>query len=401
MKRFGQILVALSLGIAVSGPIAGTAFGAEVANMDNHCSPTSDFYVYANGTWLKKTPIPDEYDKWGQLNIIHDKNLSLLKEIMEAAAAKEDAEPGSNEQKIGDFYAAAMNTEQIEKDDLTPLKEELDAIAAVLPLRPRGAGLFDALPGALPLQLFGHAPFVDRIARRATIVSPQSIAGSDFNLYHSGRAAVRGYKTLTELFGQVEARLRASTAPAYLYAYYAELDTLAHIHGVGSDQLAAQFALLDAAFGNFLAAIADTDTVVLACADHGFIDSPPERQIELAQHPELAATLARPLCGERRVVYCYVKPDKETRFVDYVQDVLGECADLFSGSELIAQGWFGPGEADPRLAARIGDYVLLMRENWTLRDWVEGEKRYKQLGVHAGVSADEMHVPLILARCGA
>lgn len=278
---------------------------------------------------------------------------------------------------------------------------ELDAIAAVLPLRPRGAGLFDALPGALPLQLFGHAPFVDRIARRATIVSPQSIAGSDFNLYHSGRAAVRGYKTLTELFGQVEARLRASTAPAYLYAYYAELDTLAHIHGVGSDQLAAQFALLDAAFGNFLAAIADTDTVVLACADHGFIDSPPERQIELAQHPELAATLARPLCGERRVVYCYVKPDKETRFVDYVQDVLGECADLFSGSELIAQGWFGPGEADPRLAARIGDYVLLMRENWTLRDWVEGEKRYKQLGVHAGVSADEMHVPLILARCGA
>ncbi|PKO68514.1 MAG: phosphodiesterase [Betaproteobacteria bacterium HGW-Betaproteobacteria-14] len=278
---------------------------------------------------------------------------------------------------------------------------ELDAIAAVLPLRPRGAGLFDALPGALPLQLFGHAPFVDRIARRATIVSPQSIAGSDFNLYHSGRAAVRGYRTLAELFGQVEARLRASAAPTYIYAYYAELDTLAHIHGVGSDQLAAQFAQLDAAFGDFLATIADTDTVVLACADHGFIDSPPERQIELAQHPELAATLARPLCGERRVVYCYVKPDKETRFVDYVQDVLGECADLYSGSELIAQGWFGPGEADPRLAARIGDYVLVMRENWTLRDWVEGEKRYKQLGVHAGVSADEMHVPFVLARCGA
>ncbi len=278
---------------------------------------------------------------------------------------------------------------------------ELDAIAAVLPLRPRGAGLFDALPGALPLQLFGHAPFVERIARRATIVSPQAIAGSDFNLYHSGRAAVRGYKTLTELFGQVEARVRASAAPAYIYAYYAELDTLAHIHGVGSDQLAAQFALLDAAFGDFLATIADTDTVVLACADHGFIDSPPERQIELAQHPELAATLARPLCGERRVVYCYVKPGMEARFVAYVQDVLGECADLFSGSELIAQGWFGPGEADPRLASRIGDYVLLMRDNWTLRDWVDGEKRYHQLGVHAGVSADEMYVPLILARCGA
>ncbi|MCZ7654955.1 MAG: hypothetical protein M5R42_12740 [Rhodocyclaceae bacterium] len=152
--------------------------------------------------------------------------------------------------------------------------------------------------------------------------------------------------------------------------------------------------------GIFFAAIAIPITSS-SPADHGFIDSPLERQIELAT-PELAATLARLLCAASGAWFIATSsPDKETRFVDYVQDVLGECADLFSGSELIAQGWFGPGEADPRLAARIGDYVLLMLENWTLRDWVEGEKRYKQLGVHAGVSADEMHVPLILARCGA
>lgn len=277
---------------------------------------------------------------------------------------------------------------------------ELDAIAAVLPLKPRGAGLFDAPPGALPRRLFGHAPFVDRFTRRATFVSPQAIATSEFNLYHSGRAALRGYKTLPELFEAVESSLRESDEPAFIYAYYADLDTLAHIHGVGSDKLATQFAVLDEAFDEFLAAIANTDTMVLACADHGFIDSPPERQIELAHHPELAATLARPLCGERRVVYCYVKPEGEQRFVDYVRDILPGCANLFPSQALIEQGWFGPGAANPRLASRIGDYVLVMRENWTLRDWVEGEKRYRQLGVHAGVSAEEMHVPLIMARCG-
>lgn len=278
---------------------------------------------------------------------------------------------------------------------------ELDAIAAVLPLRPRGTGEFDATPGELPRRLFGHAPFVDRIRRHATLVSPQDIAGSPFNLYHSGRAAVRGYKTLAELFGRIEASLREAAEPSYVYAYYAELDTLAHQHGVASDKLAGQFAALDAAFGNFLAAIADTDTIVLACADHGFIDSPPGRQIDLAQHPDLAATLARPLCGERRVAYCYVKPGEENRFEACVRDDLGECADLYTGRELIGQGWFGPGEADPRLASRIGDYVLVMRDNWTLLDWVEGERRHVQLGVHAGVSADEMFVPLVLARCGA
>lgn len=277
---------------------------------------------------------------------------------------------------------------------------ELDAIAAVLPLRPRGAGEFDAPPGTLSRQLFGHAPFVDRIARRATLVSPQAIATSEFNLYHSGRAAVRGYKTPVELFGQIEIAIREADEPAYVYAYYSELDTLAHIHGVDSTQVATRFAALDEAFGAFLAAIAGSDTVVLACADHGFIDSPPERQIDLAQHPELAKTLARPLCGERRVVYCYVKSGEGSRLDAYVREVFGEHIDLFTGRELIGQGWFGPGEADPRLASRIGDYVLVMRDNWTLLDWVEGEKRHRQIGVHGGVSADEMFVPLVVAHCG-
>ncbi len=277
---------------------------------------------------------------------------------------------------------------------------ELDAIAAVLPLTPRGSGIFDAPPGALSRRLFGHAPFVDRIRRRATLVSPQAIAASEFNRYHSGGAAVRDFRTPAELFGLVEAAIRASAKPSYTYAYFPELDSLAHSHGVGSAEVAAQFAVLDEAFGAFLAAVADTDSLVLACADHGFIDSPPASRIDLAQHPALAATLLRPLCGETRVVYCYVKAGEAGRFEDYVRETFGDCLDLFTGRELIEQGWFGPGAADPRLASRVGDYVLVMRENWTLKDWLPGEKRHAQLGVHAGVSEDEMAVPLVLARCG-
>lgn len=274
---------------------------------------------------------------------------------------------------------------------------ELDAIAAVLPLKPRGAGTFDAPPGALPHKLFGHAPFVERIARRSVFVSPQAIAGSEFNRYHSGRARILCYQSLAEMFGQMTSAIQESKEPTYIYAYYPELDSLAHIHGVDSPQVAAQFAQLDGAFGAFLDAIAGSGTTVLACADHGFIDSPPERQIDLAQHPDIAAMLARPLCGERRVAYCYLRPGQAARFEDTLGETLGHCVDALPSRTLLEQGWFGPGEADPRLAARIGDYVLVMRDNWTLLDWMEGEKRYRQLGVHAGVSADEMFVPLVVA----
>lgn len=275
---------------------------------------------------------------------------------------------------------------------------ELDSIAAVLPLTPRGAGEYAAQPGELPRRLFGHVPLCDRIARRAVVISPRYIAGSEFNTYHAGRAEIRGYKGLAEMFVRIEAAVREEQGPAYIYAYYPEIDSLSHVHGVGSPQVASHFAELDEAFGRFIAATCGTETLLIATADHGFIDSPPERLIELEHLPQLAAMLSRPLCGERRVAYCYVKPGAAAEFESCVRENLSDCAVPFLSESLVEGGWFGPGAPDPRLRGRIGDYTLVMQENWTIKDWLPGEKHYAQIGVHGGVSADEMFVPLIMAR---
>jgi hypothetical protein len=62
---------------------------------------------------------------------------------------------------------------------------------------------------------------------------------------------------------------------------------------------------------------------------------------------------------------------------------------------LLQENWFGPGVAHPKLASRIGDFALVMQENWTIKDWLPGERQHSMLGVHGGVSADEMQVPLV------
>ena len=61
-------------------------------------------------------------------------------------------------------------------------------------------------------------------------------------------------------------------------------------------------------------------------------------------------------------------------------------------------GAFGPGPDHPRLAERVGDFVLLLRDGWAIRDWLPGEQRHPKLGVHGGSSPAELYVPLVVAR---
>lgn len=63
----------------------------------------------------------------------------------------------------------------------------------------------------------------------------------------------------------------------------------------------------------------------------------------------------------------------------------------------MAQGWFGPGAAHPRLQERVGDYLLLMNDGYVIKDLVPGERPFYPIGNHGGLSEDELYVPLIVA----
>ena len=78
------------------------------------------------------------------------------------------------------------------------------------------------------------------------------------------------------------------------------------------------------------------------------------------------------------------------------KDWLGERADVRPSGELVEEGWFGPGQPHPRLAERIGDVTLLMRGNYTVKDWIPGDPRHLHIGNHGGYSADEMMIPLVM-----
>jgi len=109
---------------------ADTNWGFSLNNLDRTCKPCENFYEFAMGGWMKANPIPAEYSNWGTFTQLRDNNLTAMRTILEAAA---DAHPaaGTNDQKIGDFYASCMDTSAIEAAGAKPLSADFAAIDAI------------------------------------------------------------------------------------------------------------------------------------------------------------------------------------------------------------------------------------------------------------------------------
>jgi len=274
---------------------------------------------------------------------------------------------------------------------------EAGCVAAPLPFQSRGDKRSLRARGLTPARAFRSPSLFDTLATRSIVVTPHSIVDSDYNLHHCGTAERRPYESLDGFVTQTEAAVKSGAEKKFVYAYWPDYDATSHQHGHESPAALAQFAAFDAAFGALLARLAGTDSIVVATADHGFVDVAPEESLELQDAPGLSALLRYPLCGERRIVYCHVQPDRVDAFLQRATDWLGARGVARPSQGLVDEGWFGPGDAHPRFAERIGDITLVMNGRYTIKDWTPGEGRHLHIGNHGGTSEDEMRVPLVIA----
>ncbi len=100
------------------------------ATLDPTCKPCDDFWRYANGGWIDKNPVPPSKSSWGTMGVMAEANRERSRTILEAARTSQ-APAGSNERKIGDFYASCMDTAAIDKRGFAPLQNDLDRVAAI------------------------------------------------------------------------------------------------------------------------------------------------------------------------------------------------------------------------------------------------------------------------------
>ena len=100
------------------------------AALDTTVAPGDDFFAYANGTWLKNHPIPASESNWGIGKEVQNEIYARLRQTsIDAAGA--NAAAGSNQQKIGDFWAVGLDSVKADQLGAAPIQPELDRIAAM------------------------------------------------------------------------------------------------------------------------------------------------------------------------------------------------------------------------------------------------------------------------------
>ncbi len=276
---------------------------------------------------------------------------------------------------------------------------ELGAVLAVLPGKPRHGGSGYDKAGIDPRQLFGHRSVFSALSTPSVVVSPREIAHSEYNLAHLGPASLCPFQGLNGLFSAIAKSVKRARVPTTLYGYWPGLDSIGHEHGIESARAVAHLGEIEQALSLLVQRLAGTDTLLLISADHGQLDADPARVVNLGAMPELLDCLRIPLCGEPRAAYCYLRPQQSERFERLCAEELGADFELFRSGDLIDRGLFGLGDPHPRLAERIGDYCLLARERGVIHQQLLGDKPFKQIGVHGGLSSAELFVPLCSVAC--
>lgn len=129
-KIYFRLLTAFVVLSSLAGTTLAQSKAFDTSRMDNTVEACTDFFQYANGTWLKNTQIPATESRWGTFDMLRDNNNAILKDILETAAKTKSA-PNTDLQLIGDFYSSCMDEAAIEKAGAKPLDPFFTQIKAI------------------------------------------------------------------------------------------------------------------------------------------------------------------------------------------------------------------------------------------------------------------------------
>ncbi|WP_077098429.1 alkaline phosphatase family protein [Mycobacterium terramassiliense] len=227
------------------------------------------------------------------------------------------------------------------------------------------------------------------IAARAVL--PAAFMGSGLTDAAYRGAQFRPTLPADDYTAQLADELRA--APGLVYGYTAELDTAAHVFGIGSQRWHEAAARVDALLTRLVETL-PPGAALLVTADHGGLNVPPDARVDLDADPRLGEGV-RVVAGEPRVRYLHTEPGAAADVRAAFGEALDGRARVYLRDEAVATGMFGP--VAPQHLARIGDVVVVCTgDAAVLATGHEPPETARLIGFHGAATPAEMAIPLIV-----
>ncbi len=265
------------------------------------------------------------------------------------------------------------------------------------PLEALGVRVGDAFP---------HPSAMARYGRAVRMYHPAAIVDSVYTRYQRGdstdgheRTGV-GYTSLTEAVDAVVQGVREAQAPTFHYFYLPIVDGAAHRAGLAGEAVATALRATDAALAQIAAAVGGNVRMVVS-ADHGMLETPDERKHLLLEDDPIVEALQVPPSGEPRVPMFHVRTGARAAFLAEFRERFSEHFALITPEEVDELALFGPEPLSRVARSRIGDFIgIAPGPDVLVYRAKRAESATTMLGFHAGLTPEEMRIPLVLAGGG-
>lgn len=292
--------------------------------------------------------------------------------------------------------------------------DELDKIIVTLPFTPIGEKGRDKLldAGVDPKILFDgktiHETLTASEIPSFTFIRDPYAKSAYSKTIHNG-SETTSFINSSDLFTNLRKKIAEVSSPAYFYIYWDIVDSIAHTYGPHTEQYLAElngfFYLLQKEFIEKIGKDLAEEISILITADHGQINVDPKQTIYLNQYPEVVDNFEVGPSGNKilpwgspRDIFLAVKQERMDKVFEFLTKTLQDKATIMRIDAALEEGLFGQGNLHKKFRSRVGNILILPHGNSTI--WYEHFKneKFDLLGMHGGLSVDEMLVPFAVAK---
>lgn len=200
---------------------------------------------------------------------------------------------------------------------------------------------------------------------------------------------INGFNTFNEMIDATKQHIK-SNETSFSYVYWNQPDSILHETGCNSIESRTMIEDIDNVLNDFSTTL--NDTMIIITADHGHINCDP---IYLSDYPKLFECISKLPSIEQRCANLFVYENKNQTFLKEIKPLL-KYFDLYTKEEFVKADFFCFGKIHFKINEFLGDYILVGKDKYYLSIDRLSDKNKVFKSSHAGLTKDEMEIPLII-----